>query len=48
MERTIEARVTDYIGAMPFLWLAVDEPLGVETGRGYIERNSILVSRAHP
>src|SRR5262249_55380346 len=27
-ERAIEARVSDYIGAMPFLWLAVDEPIG--------------------
>jgi hypothetical protein len=40
-ERATEARVSDYIGAMPFLWLAVDEPTGAETARGYIERNSI-------
>jgi len=40
-ERAIEERVSNYIGSMPFLWLAVDE--GVETGRGYIERNSIAL-----
>jgi hypothetical protein len=42
-ERTIEALVSNYVGAMPFLWLAVDEPIGADTGRGYIERNSITL-----
>ena len=43
LERAIEERVSDYIGAMPFLWIAVDEPQGAATGRGYIERNSIAL-----
>jgi hypothetical protein len=42
-ERTTEALVSNYIGSMPFLWLAVDEPIGTENGRGYIERNSIAL-----
>ena len=41
LERAIEERVSDYIGAMPFLWIAVDEPQGAATGRGAIERNSV-------
>jgi len=43
MERTLEARVSTYIGAMPFLWLSVDDEPGPESLRGYIERNSIAV-----
>lgn len=42
-ERAVEARVSDYIGAMPFVWLAVDDPSGVDTCRPYIERNSIAL-----
>jgi len=42
-ERTVEARVSDYIGAMPFLWLAVDDPSGADSCRGNIERNSIAL-----
>jgi len=42
-EQAIEARVSDYIGVMPFLWLAVDEPIGADAYRGYIERNSIAL-----
>jgi hypothetical protein len=42
-ERAVEARVSDYVGAMPFLWLAVDDPPGADTCRGYIERNSIAL-----
>ncbi len=42
-ERAVEARVSDYVGAMPFLWLAVDDPSGADTCRGYIERNSIAL-----
>jgi hypothetical protein len=41
-EATLERMVSDYIGAMPFLWLAVPEL----ADRRYIERNSIaLLSR---
>ncbi|MGH3224350.1 MAG: DUF7664 domain-containing protein [Streptosporangiaceae bacterium] len=45
-EHEIELKVSRYIGAMPFLWLAVpDRPDGT-SDRGYIERNSIaLLSR---
>jgi hypothetical protein len=28
---------------MPFLWLAVDDVAGPESGRGYVERNSIAL-----
>jgi hypothetical protein len=42
-ERAVEACVSDYIGAMPFLWLAADDLSGVDARRGYIERNSIAL-----
>ena len=31
------------IGAMPFLWLAVDDEPGAESLRGDIERNAIAL-----
>ncbi|MGH7833514.1 MAG: hypothetical protein ACREQK_07705 [Candidatus Binatia bacterium] len=31
------------IGAMPFLWLAIDDEAGPESLRGYIERNAIAL-----
>jgi hypothetical protein len=40
-EHEVEVQVSDYIRAMPFLWLAVDDPPGPESVRGIIERNSI-------
>jgi len=49
-ESQIELEVSRYIGAMPFLWLAVpDRPDGTSE-RGYVERNSIalLSSRTGP
>jgi hypothetical protein len=42
-ELAVEERVSTYIGGMPFLWLAVDEPSGADTCRRYIERNSIAL-----
>jgi hypothetical protein len=41
-ERT-EAAVSRIIRAMPFLWLAVDDPPGSSSLRGVIERNSIAL-----
>ena len=46
LEATIEREVSGYLGAMPFLWLAVPDQAGGRTCRGLIERNSIaLLSR---
>lgn len=46
-EAELESAVSRYIGAMPFLWLAIDDPPGPESLRGYVERNSIaLLSNA--
>jgi hypothetical protein len=42
-ERALEVRVSEYIGAMPFLCLPVDEPRGGDTCRSYVERNSIAL-----
>jgi hypothetical protein len=42
-EHTAEREVSRIIGAMPFLWLAVDDPPGPDSLRGYIERNSIAL-----
>lgn len=42
-ERAAEREVSRIIGAMPFLWLAVDDPPGPHSFRGDIERNSIAL-----
>ena len=42
-EQAPEQEVSRIIGAMPFLWLAVDDPPGPDSLRGYIERNSIAL-----
>jgi hypothetical protein len=49
-ERDLERRVTDYIGAMPLLWLNVDDPPGPASDRGLIEASAIalLSSAANP
>lgn len=48
-EHPLEVRVTYYIGAMPFLWLAVDDPPWPASSRGVIECNRIaLLSNAVP
>ena len=40
-ERTLEQKVSTVIGAIPFLWLPVEDEPGPNSLRGYIERNSI-------
>lgn len=42
-ERFMEMAVSDVIRDMPLLWLAVEDPAGRESLRGYIERNSIAL-----
>jgi len=41
VEADIEHRVSNHIGRMPFLWLAVPTRTDETSQRGYIERNSI-------
>lgn len=43
LERPYEARVSNYIGVMPFLFLPVLDPPGPDSQRGYIERNAIAL-----
>ena len=46
-EYPLERAVSDYIGAMPVLWIAVDDPPGPTSDRGVIERGAIaLLSNA--
>src|SRR5262249_47402680 len=48
-EHTLEIAVSDYIGAMPFLWAAVADPPSVESDRGVVERGAIaLLSNFNP
>src|SRR5215472_189910 len=42
-ETELEREVSNLIGAMPFVWLSVDDDPGPESVRGYIERNSIAL-----
>ena len=42
-EADLEARVSEYIGSMPFLWLNVPDPPGPGSLRGFIERNAIAL-----
>lgn len=42
-ERPIEICVSNYMGAMPLLWLAVDDAPGPQSLRGYLERNVIAL-----
>lgn len=42
-ESPMEKKVSQYIGAMPFLWLKVDDPPGPKSERAYFERNSIIL-----
>ena len=42
-EIALEAEVSRIIGAMPFLWLAVDDEPGPGSERGAIERNAIAL-----
>lgn len=46
-ERELECRVSQIVGRMPFLWLAVDDEAGAGSLRGVVERNAIaLLSNA--
>ena len=42
-ESHLECEVSKVVGAMPILWLAVDDDPGKASLRGYIERNSIAL-----
>jgi len=42
-EASLEGEVSRTIGAMPFLWLAIDDEPGRDSLRGTIERNSIAL-----
>jgi hypothetical protein len=43
LEYSLEQMVSRYIGAMPFLYLSVDDAPGAESLRGQIEKNSIAL-----
>jgi len=48
-EHQLELAVSWYIGRMPFLWVAVDDQAGRDSGRAQIERSSIgLLSNTSP
>jgi hypothetical protein len=42
-ELTLEREVSQFIGTMPFLWLAITDDAGPASLRGYIERNAIAL-----
>ncbi|WP_210160594.1 hypothetical protein [Methylocella silvestris] len=42
-EVELEREVTRFIGAMPFVWIEVDDEPGADSMRGYIERNAIAL-----
>lgn len=42
-EQPIEQMVSSVIGAMPFLWLDIDDDAGAQSERGVIERGSIAL-----
>jgi len=42
-EQPLERAVSEVIGVMPFLWLAINDEPGPDSYRGYIERNSIAL-----
>jgi hypothetical protein len=46
-EAPVEHAVTQYLGAMPFLWINVDDQPGPNSKRGVIERNSIALLSNH-
>jgi hypothetical protein len=46
-EAPVEQAVTIYIGAMPFLWLNIDDEPGPNSLRGVIERNVIALLSNH-
>lgn len=47
LEHSIEMKVSQEIGAMPIIWVDVDDAPGTNSARAYIERNAIaLLSNA--
>jgi len=46
-ELEFECAVSRYIGAMPFIWLAIDDEAGPQSRRGFIERNAIALLSNH-
>ena len=42
-ERPIETQVSQYIGAMPFIFVPITDAPGPNSKRGYIERNAIAL-----
>lgn len=42
-EQHLEFLVSGIVCAMPFLWLGIDDPAGLGSERGYIERNAIAL-----
>ena len=42
-EAELESGVSRHIGAMPFLWLEVNDAPGPRSERGFIERNAIAL-----
>lgn len=42
-EVALEREVSKVIGAMPFLWIAIDDEPGAASLRGYVERNAIAL-----
>jgi hypothetical protein len=46
-EQPLERVVSKVIGAMPFLWLAINDDPGPDSKRGYIERNAIALLSNH-
>lgn len=42
-EHELEASVSLYLGAMPFLWVPIEDAPGADSKRGLIERNSIAL-----
>lgn len=49
-EADLETRVSRYIGAMPFLWLNVDDPPGPDSRRSSLKRGAValLSGYGHP
>jgi hypothetical protein len=43
LEQPFEQEVSRIIGAMPFLWLEIDDAPGPGSARGYVERNAIAL-----
>ena len=43
IEEPLEQAVSNVIGVMPFLWLALNDEPGPDSLRGYIERNTIAL-----